>query len=175
MGSRELRLGLSGRTPVFDDGPPFCLACGRRPVGTRLVAFKDVEYANRATEGVNTLLGWVHPALAWANRERLVSFKIDAPVCLRHQLAGRWIDLGVAAFAAAALVTLVVLTLRGILPRRPGELGGFLKAGLVILPIAGAWAAVRFRSKRGVLPCTGRRESRERIVLEYEGEAPSRR
>ncbi len=175
MGSRELRLGIDGRRVLFPEGREFCLACGRRPVATRIVGFTDVEYAERRTEGVNALLGWVHPALAWANRERLVSFKIDAPVCLVHFLRGRAIDLAMTALFAAALVLLVVLSIRGVIPRKPGELGAALKAGLVALPILGAWFAYRFRSKRAVLPCQGRRESGDRILLVYDGDAPSPR
>lgn len=175
MASSELRLGLDGRRVVFPGGRDFCLACGRRPIATRIVGFTDVEYAERETAGVNSLLGWVHPALAWANRERLVSFKIDAPVCLVHFLRGRAIDLALIAVFAAALVVLVVLSVRGVIPRKPGELGATLKAGLVAFPILGAWFAHRFRSKRAVLPCRGRRESRDRFLLVYEGEAPAPR
>lgn len=172
MASRELRLGLSGRTLLFPDDRPFCLACGRRPLATRIVSFTDMEFAERETQGVNTLLNFVHPALGWANRERLVTLRIDAPVCWIHFLRGRAVDLAMIAFFVLALVLLVVLSIRGVIPRRPGELGAALKAGLVAFPILGAWFAHRFRSKRAILPCQGRRESRDRVVLLYEGEAP---
>jgi hypothetical protein len=169
----ELRLGLDGRRVVFLEGRSFCLACGRRPIASRTVGFTDVEFAERETAGMNTLLNFVHPALGWANRERMVSFKIDAPVCLVHFLRGRLLDLALIVLFAAALVALVVLSFMGLLPRKEGEIGAALKAGLVALPILSAWFAYRFRSKRAVLPCTGRRETRDRFVLLYEGEAPS--
>jgi len=175
VASGELRLELSGRAVVFPDGRPFCLACGRRPFSTRMVAFKDPDYADRRTEGANTILGWVHPALAWANRERLVSFKIDAPVCWIHFLRGRELDLAMTALFAAALGTLVLLSVQGVIPRRPGDLGAALKAGLVAFPILGAWFAVRFRSKRALLPCEGRRESKDRVVLTYPAGVPGPR
>lgn len=170
MASREVRLGLSGRTVLFPDDRPFCLACGRRPLATRIVGFTDVEFADRETSGVNTLLNFVHPALGWANRERLVTFKIDAPVCWIHFLRGRAVDLALIALFAVALVLLVVLSIQGVIPRRPGELGAALKAGLVAFPVLSAWFAYRFRSKRAILPCQGRRESRDRIVLTYPDE-----
>jgi hypothetical protein len=163
----ELRLGLEGRRVIFPQGRPFCLACGRRPWATRTVAFSDVEFADRETAGVNSLLNFVHPALGWANRERMVSFKIDAPVCGIHFLRGRVLDLALIALFAATLVALVVLSVRGILPRKEGEVGAALKGGLVALPILSAWFAYRFRSKRAALPCQGRRESRDRMVLTY--------
>ncbi len=172
MGSRELRLGLLGRTLLFPDERPFCLACGRRPLATRIASFTDVEFADRETSGVNTLLNFVHPVLGWANRERMVSFKIDAPVCWIHFLRGRVVDLAMIALFVLALVLLLVLSIQGVIPRRPGELGAALKAGLVAFLILGAWFAYRFRSKRAILPCQGRRESRDRVVLLYEGEAP---
>jgi len=172
MGSRELRLGLSGRTLSFPDNRPFCLACGRRPLATRIVSFTDVEFADRETSGVNTLLNLVHPALGWANRHRLVAFKIDAPVCWIHFLRGRAIDLAMIALFALALVILIALSITGVIPRRPDELGAMLKVGLVAFLTLGAWFAYRFRSKRAVLPCQGRRESRDHVVLLYEGEAP---
>jgi hypothetical protein len=175
MDSRELRLGLDGRRVVFPDGRRFCLACGGRPRATRTVSFTDAEFAARQTAGANTLLNLVHPALGWANRERMVSFKIDAPVCLVHFLAGRVLDLSLIAFFLAALAGLFILTAAGVLPRKEGEVGAALKAGLVALPILSAYFAHRFRSKRAALPCAGRRESKDRIVLTYEGGAPGPR
>jgi hypothetical protein len=172
MGPRELRLGLSGRTLLFPNNRPFCLACGRRPLATRLVSFTDVEFADRATSGVNTLLNLVHPALGWANRQRLVTLKIDAPVCWIHFLRGRGVDLAMTALFVLALATLLVLAISGVIPRPPGELGARLKAGLVAFLILGTWFAWRFRSKRAVLPCQGRRESGDLVVLLYPGEAP---
>ena len=172
---KELRLGLDGRRVVFPEGRAFCLACGRRPLAARTVGFTDVEYAERETAGMNSLLNFVHPALGWANRERMVSFKIDAPVCVVHFLRGRLLDLALILLFAAALVALLVLAFKGVLPRKEGEIGAALKAGLVALPILSAWFAYRFRSKRAILPCVGKREARDRFVLVYEGEAPNPR
>ncbi len=169
---QELRLGLDGHRVSFPDGKTFCLACGRRSSGTRLVAFHDAAYADKASAGMNTILGWVHPGLAWANRERQVTFKFDAPVCFRHRMAGRWGDVALLILFVALLVLVVVLSWRGVLPRKPGELGGLLKGALIVLPLAGAYVTHRFRSKRALLPCSARRESADVVVLVYENGIP---
>ena len=164
---KEVVLGLSGRTPVFADGRPFCLVCGRRPFSTRTVVLKDVEYAARRSAGLNALLQHVHPALAWINQERHVRFKIDAPVCRRHFLRGRWVDLGVILASALLWAAAAWASLRGwVEPKSVGA--GFLKMGLMLLPCATAWFAWRFRSRSPLLPCKVLRESPERIVLIYE-------
>src|SRR6187402_1419534 len=100
----ELRLGMSGRALKFD-GPAFCLACGRRPLATRAVKFKDTDYADKRAEGLNTILNHVHPALAWANRARFVGFTLDVPVCARHFLAGRVLDALLTWLAAVGAIT----------------------------------------------------------------------
>lgn len=170
--AEELRLGLDGRGVSFPGGKPFCLACGRRPSGTRLVAFHDAAYAEKASAGLNTILGWVHPGLAWANRERQVTFRFDAPVCFRHRMAGRWGNVALLALFVVLLGLILVLSWRGLLPRKPGELGGLLKGALIILPLAGAYCIQRFRSKRALLPCSARRESADVVVLVYENGIP---
>lgn len=168
----ELTLGLKGRTLRFPDGRPFCLVCGRRPSGLRLVAFHDAAYADKASAGMNTLLGWVHPGLAWANRERQLTFKFDAPVCFRHRMSGRWSDLALLVLFLSLLSFIAVLSFRGVLPRKPGELGGLLKGALIVLPLAGMYILRRFRSKEALLPCSARREAADRVVLIYENGVP---
>jgi len=168
----DLRLGVSGRTLTFE-GAPFCLACGRRPLATRAVKFKDTEYADRRAEGLNTILNHVHPALAWANRARFVGFTLDVPVCFRHFFAGRVVDLGLTALSAAGIVTLVVLAVKGVLPRKQGEMGQLLKLGLMICVVLGGWAGLRFRSKKPLLPCSVRRLKEDRVVLTYPGSVPA--
>lgn len=164
MAERTLR--IDKRAVIFD-GPAYCLACGRRPITTRPVKFKDTDYANRRSEGLNSLLQHVHPALAWANRARFVAFTLDIPVCLRHFFAGRLLDLLLVALALGGIVTLVVLAVKGVLPRKPGEIGNLLKAGLLLSFLLGGWAGIRFRSKKPLLPCDVRRVADDRIVLDY--------
>lgn len=172
--AEELRLGLEERTLRFPDGRPFCLACGRRPTGTRLASFRDVAYAEKAGAGVNTLLGWVHPGLAWANRERQITFKFEAPLCSRHRMSGRWPDLVLLILFIALLGLMMVLSWRGVLPRKPGEPGSLLKGALIVIPLAGSYVFHRFRSKRALLPCSARRESADLVVLVYENGIPRR-
>ncbi|HEX7898724.1 MAG TPA: hypothetical protein VF950_13255 [Planctomycetota bacterium] len=162
----ELKLGMTGRALVFD-GPAFCLACGRRPFAARPVKFKDTDYADKRAEGLNSILNHVHPALAWANRARFVGFTLDVPVCFRHFFAGRVIDLGLTALAVGGAVALIVLAILGKLPRKEGEMGQLLKAGLMVCVVLGGWAGLRFRSKKPLLPCAVHRESDTRVVLTY--------
>ena len=169
----ELRLGVSGRRLTFDGGAPFCLACGRRPLSTRAVKFKDTDYADRRAEGLNTILNHVHPALAWANRARFVGFTLDVPVCFRHFFAGRVLDLGLTALSIAGGVALIVLAILGKLPRKEGEMGNLLKAGLLICVVLGGWAGLRFRSKKPLLPCAVHRIADDRVALIYPGSIPA--
>lgn len=163
---RELTLGISGRRLVFD-GPPVCLACGRRPLATRPVKFKDTDYADRRAEGLNTLLQHVHPALAWANRARFVAFTLDIPVCLRHFFAGRLLDLLLVGASIAGAASLIALAILGKLPRKEGEIGNLLKAGLLLSVLLGGWAGLRFRSKKPLLPCEVRRIAEDKVLLVY--------
>lgn len=169
----ELQLGLSGRTLVFPDGRPICLVCGRPPCARRTAALKDVAYAARRSAGLNTLLERVHPALAWVNQERHVRFKIEVPVCRRHLLRGRWADLGVILASMLLWGAAAWAALQGwVEPKSVGA--GFLKMGLMLLPVATAWTAWRFRSRSPLLPCTVRREAADRVVLVYEGDGLKR-
>ena len=168
----ELKLGVAGRALVFD-GPAFCLACGRRPFAARQVKFKDTDYANRRAEGLNTILNHVHPALAWANRARFVGFTLDVPVCVRHFFAGRVIDLLLTALAVAGAVALIALAILGKLPRKEGEMGQLLKAGLLLCVLLGGWAGLRFRSKKPLLPCAVHRVADDRLALIYPGSVPA--
>ena len=167
MARTEVRLGIAGRTLVFPDGKPFCLGCGRRPVALRAASFRDVDYADRRAEGLNLVLNRIHPLLGWANRTRYVSVKVDVPVCWRHVLKGRALDLAAVALAVAAIGTLLYLGLTGVLPRRPGEMGQVLKAGLLASVVFGGWFTWRYRSKAPLLPCSVRRESPDRLVFDY--------
>src|ERR1043166_1421597 len=162
---RELRLGLSGRTLIFPDGDPFCLACGRRPFGVRLQAYKDPEFAERRTEGANFLLRRIHPLLAWANRARLVTFKIEAPVCFRHYWKGRGLDVAAVALLLAAMGALVWLGIKGKLPRAPGEIGSILKGLLIAIVLVPGFFL--WRKGRGaiILPCQARREAPARLLF----------
>lgn len=158
---RDVKLGMSGRRLVFS-GAPVCLACGRRPMSTRAVKFKDTDYADRKSEGLNMLLNHVHPALGWANRARFVGFTIDVPVCPIHWFAGRVIDLLLTALSAAGLLTLLALAVLGKLPP-----GNALKAGLMASVLIGGWAGLRFRSKKPLLPCEVRRVAEDQLLLIY--------
>lgn len=172
---RELRLGLEDRRLVFPNGAPYCLVCGRRPAGTRTLAFKDVDYANRQTEGANLLLQRVHPLLAWANRARLVTFKIEAPLCLRHRWRGRGLEIGVIAFFILATAALVWLGLKGRLPSGPSETGSLLKGLLIAIVLVPGYLLWKKGRKAPVLPCEVRRESPSSIVLTYPDGAPGPR
>jgi hypothetical protein len=173
--AEELRLGLEGRTILFPDGRPFCLACGRPPTGTRLVAFRDAAYAERASAGADSILGWVHPLLAWANRRRQVMLKFEAPLCFCHRMTGRWSDLVLLTLFLALLGLILVLGWGGLLPGEPGKRGGLLKVALIAVPLAGGAVFHRFRSKRALLPCSAHRESADLVVLVYEDGAPKPR
>lgn len=168
----ELRLGLSGRSLTFPNGAPYCLVCGRRPFGTRTLGFKDTEYAGRKTEAANLLLQRVHPLLAWANRARLVSFKLDVPLCFRHTWRGRGLEIGVIGTFLLATAAVVWLGVLGKLPRGATEVGSILKAlllSIVLVPGVILWNKGR---RRPVLPCDVRRESETEVVLTYPGEPP---
>ena len=170
----ELRLGLSGRALVFGDGPPFCLVCGARPFGRRSLPCRDADYARRKSQNLNSILEWFNPALAYFNWRRKMSFSIDAPLCFRHfwrGLAGEFVVLGL---LAAAIVTLFVLWARGTLPSGSSTLGAWLKAGLVAIVLGGSWLVSRVGRPRPLLPCEVKRESDDRVVLVYPGEAPRR-
>ena len=169
---RELRLGLSGRKLLFPEGAPFCLVCGRRPFGVRVQAFKDVDYAERRTETANMLLRRLHPILAWANRARLIKFKIEAPVCFRHYWRGRGLDFAVVVLFLLALTGMTWLGFKGKLPSESDLMGSLLKGLLVtIIAVPGFFI---WRRSRGaiILPCQARRESPESVVLVYDSEAP---
>lgn len=167
----DLRLQLRDRAPVFD-GPPFCLACGRRPFGTRTVKFRDVAWAQQKTELANQLLQRVHPLLAWANRARLTSFKLDAPVCFRHYWKGRGAEIVAILLFLGAAAGLLWLGWKGRLPDHPNELGSLLK-GLLIAVFAAPGYLLWKRGRGGpVLPCEGRREAPDRVLLVYPGEPP---
>jgi hypothetical protein len=171
MSARELRLGCRGRALLFPEGRPFCLVCGRRPLGTRTLAFKDVEYADRKTQVANLLLRRVHPLLAWFNRSRHVTFRIDAPLCLRHYWRGRILDVAVIALFLAAAAAVIGLGLAGKLPRGPSDVGSLLKGALiaiVLVPGVLVWTRAR---KGPVLPCEVRRAGEDAIVLTYKDEA----
>ena len=172
MESRELELGLSGRTLVFGDREPFCLVCGRRPYGTRTVGFKDVQYAERETQAVNVFLRFIHPLLAYLNRARHVSFEVEAPLCFRHFWRGREGELAVTGLLVAGGTVLAVLAWQGRLPAGSSGTGSFIKGALVGLLVLGAWLAWRRGKGRAILPCQARRESRDRVVLTYDGDAP---
>jgi hypothetical protein len=168
----ELRLGLAGRTLAFPGGAPWCLVCGRRPFATRTAAFKDPEYASRRTETANLLLQRVHPVLAWANRARLVTFKIEAPVCFRHYWRGRGAEVAGLALFAAVLVGFLWLGVKGRLPDHPNELGALLKGFLVAVVAVPGFLLWRWGRKSPLLPCEARREAPDRLLLLYEGPAP---
>ena len=163
---REVKLGLSGRALVFD-GPAYCLACGRRPMSTRTVTFKDAGYAERRSEGLNTILNHVHPALAWANHARFVKFTLDVPVCLLHFFKGRALDLLLVGVSIAGAIALITLAILGKLPRKEGEIGNLLKAGLLLSVLLGGWAGLRFRSKKPLLPCEVKRVADDKVLLLY--------
>ena len=138
------------------------------------MSFKDHDYAERRSAGLNTILNWVHPALGWVNRMRFESFEIDAPVCWLHFLRGRWIDLTLIAISTGGLIALLVLAAKGAIQGRPGALGSTLKAGLVALPLLSGWFAWRFRSRSPLLPCSARREAKDVVVLSYPDGLPRR-
>ncbi len=163
---RELRLGLSGDRLVFPEGRPFCLVCGRRPLGTRVVHARDPEFAERQTRDVNTLLEFVHPILGRLNTARLVAFEFEAPLCWRH--LGR----GMGPAAAAIAVYLLFVGLLALLVLKSAEPGGYVKLGLVGAAILAGFLFVRRGKGRPVIPCVAVRETRERVVLVYETEAP---
>jgi hypothetical protein len=171
----ELRLGLNGRALVFSDGPPYCLVCGRRPFATRSVAFSDPEFAARATEGVNTFLRFIHPMLANVNRWRLVSFEVDAPVCLRHYWRGRWGEIGAIALFILAIAGFLALGIAGKLPKGATGTGSALKALFLTLSFLGAYLLWKRSRPPRVLPCEARRETAENIIFTYPDGAPTRR
>lgn len=160
-----IALGLSGDQLIFPDGRPFCLVCGRRPLGTRVVRFRDPDFADRETRPLNTLLQFVHPLLGQLNTARLVSFEFGAPLCWRH--LGRGLAPDIAALAAFVLVVagLVLLALKG-------ADRGYLKLGLVAAVILAGFFFVRRGRRRPKLPCVALRETRERVILVYAGGAP---
>jgi hypothetical protein len=168
----ELRLGLSGRSLIFPDGAAFCLVCGRRPFGTRAQAFRDADYAERRTEVANLLLKRVHPLLAWVNRARLVTFKIDAPLCFRHYWKGRGFDVAVIVVFVLATAGLLALGLKGKLPSGPSEVGSLLKGLLIALVLIPGFLFWRRGRRPPILPCDARRESPERVVLTYGADPP---
>jgi len=169
---RDLRLGLSGRTLAFPGGAPFCLVCGRRPLGLRTLSFKDAEYAGRQTETANLLLQRIHPLLAWANRARLVGFRMDVPLCLRHYWKGRGLEIGVIGTFLLATAAVIWLGVLGKLPRGATEVGSVMKGiliSIVLVPGVLLWTKGR---RKPVLPCDVRRESESSVVLSYPGEPP---
>ncbi len=170
----ELRLGLSGRALLFGDGAPFCLVCGKPPFARRTLPCRDTDYARRKSQNLNSILEWVNPALAYFNWRRKSAFSIDAPLCFRHfwrGLLGEFIVIGV---FLAALAALFVLWVRGRLPEGPSLAGAWLKAALVGILLGGGWLLSRLAKPRPVLPCEVKRESDDRVVLVYPGEAPTR-
>ncbi|HXX93139.1 MAG TPA: hypothetical protein VEN81_05865 [Planctomycetota bacterium] len=169
---RELKLRLSGRTLAFPGGAPWCLVCGRRPFGLRTAAFKDPDYASRRTEGANLVLQRIHPLLAWANRARLVTFKVEAPVCFRHYWRGRGAEVAGLGLFALALGGFLWLGLKGRLPDHPGEMGSLLKGFLVVIVTVPGFLLWRWRRKSPLLPCDARRETPEELILVYPGRAP---
>ena len=169
---RELRLGLSGRSLTFPGGAPYCLVCGRRPWGRRTVSLRDPDYASKRTEVANVFLGRVHPLLAWVNRARLVSFKVEAPLCFRHYWRGRGIDVGVIAAFLGVTALLVWLGVHGKLPEGATAVGSILKGlliALVLVPGVLLWSRGR---RKPILPCEARREGPESVVLLYDPAAP---
>ena len=168
----ELRLGLSGRALVFPGGTAWCLICGRRPFSLRTAAFKDPDYAARRTETANLLLQRVHPLLAWVNKARLVSFKIDAPVCFRHYWRGRGPEVTGIALLVAVLTGLVWLGMKGRLPAEPNHLGSIMKGLLVAVVAIPGFLAWRWGRTSPLLPCEARREGPDQILLIYGGKAP---
>ena len=168
----ELRLGLSGRALVFPGGAPWCLVCGRRPFGLRAVAFKDPDYAEKRTQTANLLLQRLHPILAWANRARLVSFKIDAPFCFRHYWRGRWAEIVGVLFFAAILGGFLWLGLKWKLPEGPNEMGSMMKGFLVVSVAVPGFIFWKWGRKRRLLACEARRETPDQVVLVYESAAP---
>jgi hypothetical protein len=173
--TEELKLGLSGRRVIFPDGRPFCLVCGATPRGLRRVSFKDPEFAERATEGVNLLLQHVHPALAWANKTRLVRFDFEAPLCFRHLWKGRLGEILVIGLFLVCLALFVVLWLKGRLPNQANLTGSYLKTILVSIPVLGAWLLWKRSVRKPLLPCQAKRLSKEMIVLSYPESAPRAR
>jgi hypothetical protein len=168
----ELRLGLSGRALVFPGGTAWCLVCGRSPFGLRSVAFKDPDYAARRTETANLLLQRVHPLLAWANRARLVTFKVDAPVCLRHYWRGRGAEIAGLLIFLAILVAFVWLGLKGMLPESPDGKGSLMKGFLVVVVAVPGFILWKWGRKARLLDCEARREAPDQVVLVYEGAPP---
>jgi hypothetical protein len=174
MPPAELRLGLSGRALVFRDGPPYCLVCGARPFGRRSLACSDADYARRKSQNLNSILEWFNPALAYFNWRRKMSFSIDAPLCFRHFWRGLTGDFLVIGVLAAAIVALIVCWAKGLLPSGSSNLGAWLKGGLVGIVLGGGWLISRFGKPRPILPCEVKRESDDRVVLLYPGDAPRR-
>jgi hypothetical protein len=172
MASTELRLGLAGRALVFGGGPPYCLVCGARPFGRRSLACRDGDYARRKSQNLNSILEWVNPALAYFNWRRKASFSIDAPLCFRHFWRGLAGEFLVIAALVAAVATLFVLWAKGRLPSGPSNAGAWMKAGLVGIVLGGGWLISRIGKPRPLLPCEVKRESDDRVVLIYPGEAP---
>ena len=171
----DLRLGLSERTLIFPGGAPYCLVCGRRPFGTRTLSFKDAEYAGKQTEVANVLLQKVHPLLAWANRARLVSFKVDVPLCFRHVWRGRGLEIAVLGTFLLAVAAVIGLGVSGKLPRGATETGSLLKGLLIAIVVVPGYFLFTRGRRKPVLPCEVRRESRESVLLSYPGEAPQAR
>jgi hypothetical protein len=175
MPPAELRLGLSGRALDFADGRPFCLVCGARPFARRPLPFQDGDYAMRKSRDLNSLLEWVNPALAYFNWRRKAAFVIDAPLCFRHYWRGLLGEFLIIGTFVAALVALVVLWAKGMLPSGPSELGALMKGGLIAIFLVGGWLLSRRGPSRPVLPCDVRRETETRVVLRYPDGLPTPR
>jgi hypothetical protein len=167
----ELRLRLQGRSPVFE-GAPFCLACGGRPFGTRTVKIRDVAWAQQRTELANQILRRVHPILAWVNRARLASFKLDVPVCFRHFWKGRGAEIVAILLFLASASGLIWLALKGRLPDHPNEVGSVLKGLLIAVVAAPGYLLWKRNRTAPLLPCEVRREAPDRVLLVYPGDPP---
>ena len=161
---RELRLRLDGKSLVFPDGRPICLACGGEPAGTRRVWFETAEAGADLSRP-----GSLERGVA-ALRHRVT---FDASLCARHLRRARVLSLkavGLALLSVAVLVGAIVgfQAAGWDLSKEKGLLGylPFVPAAVPAVFAYFAWKA----KDRGGLACEARRAG-ENLVLTYPGEA----
>ena len=171
----ELRLGFSDGDLVFSDGGPFCLVCGRRPFRSRIVSFKDNEYAERQAGAVSTVLETIHPMLGGLNKLRMASFSFAAPLCLLHYWRGRFLELTATVLYVLTAISVVVLYFLDLLPVWFSAGERALKGVAVGFVVLGAILFLRRSGTREILPCEVRRGSKTDLILIYNREAPRRR
>ena len=160
---------------MFPDGGAFCLVCGRRPFRGRVISVIDNEYAERQAGTANAVLQTIHPILGGLNKLRMATFSFDAPLCLLHYWRGRYMELAAMVLYLLAAIGVVMMCFLDLLPAWISEGGRALKGVAIGFVILGAFLFLRRLGKREILPCKVRRESKERIILVYEREAPRRR